>query len=61
MKLSDLLRKMSEQDFITLVIDFGGMDFEADTQVRDIPDVLAGREVYRVSARDNQLRVMLGK
>ena len=61
MKLSDLLQKMSESDFITLVIDFGGVDFEANTQAKDIPDVLAGREIYRVSARDCQLKVMLGR
>ena len=50
---------MSEEDFITLVIDFGVVDFEANTQVKDIPDVLAGREVYRISARDNQPKIML--
>ena len=59
MKLCDVLMKMSEQDFITLVIDFGGIDFEANTQVKDIPDVLAGREVYRISARDDQPKIML--
>lgn len=61
MKLNDLLMKMSEQDFITLVVDVCGVDFEANVRAGDIPKVLADTLVIHMSARDDQLRVVMEK
>ncbi len=59
MKLSDLLRKMSGEDFITLVVDVYGIDFETDIPAGSIPEEMAAKEIIHISARDNQLRVVL--
>lgn len=59
MKLCDLLRKMSGEEFITLVVDVCGVDFETDTPAGSIPEEIAAREIIHISARDNQLRVVL--
>lgn len=59
MKLSDLLRKMSGEDFITLVVEVYGVDFETDIPTGSIPEEMAAKEIIHISARDNQLRVVL--
>ena len=59
MKLCDLLRKMSVEEFITLVVDVCGVDFKTDTPACSIPKEIAAREIIHISARDSQLRVVL--
>lgn len=60
MKLCDVLMKMSEQDFITLVVDVYGVDFETDIPVGSIPEEMAAKEIIHISVRDNQLRMVIG-